>query len=85
MYMDWMYEKYLRNEERERVERHYHERAAHVACGMRCGPPQYPLRPKGKHKFVPIGGFQQHPNESQDMYIIIFRKVLSILISCCLG
>jgi hypothetical protein len=65
--MDWMYEKYLRNIELEEVEAFYRERSSRVACGMRCGPPQYPMRPLGKHQFVSIGGFKQHPNESQDM------------------
>ena len=64
--MDWMYEKYLRNIELEQVETDYREKSSRVACGMRCGPPQYPVRPAGKHHFAPIGGFKQHPNESQD-------------------
>jgi hypothetical protein len=65
--MDWTYEKYLRNEELQMVEAIYLERRARVACGMRYGPSQYSVRPAGKHRFVPIGGFNQHPNESQDM------------------
>jgi len=65
--MDWMYEKYLRNIELEQVEADYLERSAHFACGMRCGPPIYPMRPAGKHQFVSMGGFKQHPNESQEM------------------
>jgi hypothetical protein len=67
IYMDWMYEKYLRNLELEQVEAEYREQSSHYACGMRCGPPRYPMRPEGKHKFVSMGGFKQHPNESQDM------------------
>ncbi|CAF3935032.1 unnamed protein product, partial [Adineta steineri] len=69
IYIDWMYEKYLRNIELEEVEAHYHETSMHVACGMRSRPPQYPVRPEGKHRFESIGGFKQHPNESQDMTI----------------
>jgi hypothetical protein len=65
--MEWMYEKYLRNEELERVEEEYLDASSRVACGMRGGPPQYPLRPPGKHRFSPVGGFQQHPNVSQEM------------------
>jgi hypothetical protein len=65
--MDWMYEKYLRNEEIERVETWYRENRRRFACGARCGPPQYPIRSPGEHYFVPVGGFQQHPNLSQDM------------------
>ncbi|CAF1009309.1 unnamed protein product [Rotaria sordida] len=69
IYMDWMYEKYLRNIELEAVEALYRERSSHYACGLRCGPPQYPTRPAGKHHFVPIGDFKQHPNESETMSI----------------
>ncbi|CAF1181428.1 unnamed protein product [Rotaria magnacalcarata] len=69
IYMEWMYEKYLRNAELEEVEVMYRERSSRVACGMRCGPPQYPLRPAGKHHFVPIGDFRQHPNESEKISI----------------
>ena len=65
--MDWMYEKYLRNEELERVEAEYRKRRSRVACGRRCAPPQYPVRPPGNHRFVPVVGFQEHPNESQNM------------------
>ncbi|CAF1416648.1 unnamed protein product [Rotaria sp. Silwood1] len=69
IYMDWMYEKYLRNIELEEVEALYRERSSYVACGMPCGPPQYPMRPAGKHHFVPIGDFKQHPNESETISI----------------
>jgi len=65
--MEWMYEKYLRNIELEQVEAEYREQSSNYACGMRCRPPQYPVRPKGKHDFASIGGFKQHPNESEDM------------------
>ena len=65
--MDWMYEKFLRNQELIEVEKRHREERSGFACGMRCGPPQYPVRPPGKHQFVPINGFKQHPNESQDM------------------
>ena len=65
--MDWIYEKYLRNVEREEVEARYLEEATGWACGMRCSPPQYPMRSSGKRHFVPIGGFKEHPNESQNM------------------
>ena len=62
-----MHEKYLRNKELEEVERMYLERSSYVACGMRCGPPQYPMRPEGRHHFIPVGDFKQHPNDSQNM------------------
>jgi hypothetical protein len=65
--MDWTYEKYLRNIELEEVEAMYCKQRRGIACGRRCAPPQYPMRPKGKHQSVPMGGFKQHPNESQNM------------------
>jgi hypothetical protein len=65
--MDWMHEKYLRNIELKEVERMYYETRMEIACGMRCGPPQYPMRPEGKHHFTPIGAFKQHPNDSHKM------------------
>ncbi|UJR10791.1 hypothetical protein I4U23_014978 [Adineta vaga] len=71
IYMDWMYEKYLRNIELEEVEAHYFIESSHVACGMRCGPPQYPIRQNGIHDFAAIGEFKQHPNESSDMTITL--------------
>ncbi len=65
--MDWMYEKYLRNIELEQVEAMYVAESLMIACGMRCGPPRYPIRPASKHQFISMGGFKKHPNESQDM------------------
>ncbi len=62
-----MYEKYLRNIELENVEAMFLQESRRYACGMRCRPPQYPVRPAGKHPFVSMGGFKQHPNESQEM------------------
>lgn len=62
-----MYEKYLRNKELEEVELMYRERSSRVACGLRCGPPIYPTRSADRHHFVPIGGFKEHPNESENM------------------
>jgi hypothetical protein len=65
--MNWMYEKYLRNAELNQVEEMYRQERASIACGMKCLPPQYPMRPASKHRFVPICGFKQHPNESQEL------------------
>ncbi len=62
-----MYEKYLRNTELNEVAEMYRKISSGFACGRRCGPPKYPMRPASKHRFVPIGGFKQHPNESQEM------------------
>jgi hypothetical protein len=65
--MDWTYEKYLRNVELEKVEAMYRERFSRIPCAMPGGPPRYPMRPEGKHQFIPIAEFKQHPNESQNM------------------
>ncbi len=62
-----MYEKYLRNLEMEEVEQRYLKESIGVGCGMRCRPPQYPMRPVGTYPFQTVGGFTKHPNESQDM------------------
>ena len=67
IYIEWIYEKYLRNIELEKVEALFHEQNSYFACGMRHGPPLYPIRPAGKHHFVPVGGFKEHPNESETM------------------
>ncbi|CAF4731189.1 unnamed protein product [Rotaria sp. Silwood1] len=67
--MDWMYEKYLRYIELEEVEAMHRKERSRWACGLRCGPPQYPVRPADKHYFLPIGDFKQHPNESETMSI----------------
>ncbi|CAF3671234.1 unnamed protein product [Rotaria sp. Silwood1] len=45
------------------VEAAYRKEREGWGCGLRCVPPQYPVRPAGKHHFVAIGGFKQHPNE----------------------
>ena len=65
--MDWMYEKYLRNRELEEVEMQYEVKSSRVACGMRCGPPQYPVRPASKPCLESVGGFKAHPNTSEHM------------------
>ncbi len=65
-----MYEKFLRNIEREKVEALYGIYSRLFACAMyseSSGPPRYPDRPSGQHYFIPVGGFKQHPNESQYM------------------
>ena len=67
IFMNWTYEKYLRNIERIEVETMYRQKMSKIYCRMRLPPPRYPTRPESKHQFVPIGGFKQHPNESQTM------------------
>lgn len=64
--MEWMYEKHLRNAEVQQVAEVFLEEMEGMGCGIRCGPPQYPIRTKGKVTFEPIGGFAVHPNTSQD-------------------
>ena len=63
-----MYEKYLRNKEMKEVKERYNRECPRDACGTRFEfLPQYPMRPPGKYPLVSIGGFKQHPDESQDM------------------
>ena len=67
VYMEWMYEKYLRNAEMNEVEARYRIECAYVACGLRYPPPSYPVRPSTQVQFQPIGGFTVHPNTSGDV------------------
>ncbi len=39
---------------------------ARTTCGIDI-PPSYPLRPENKYQFQSIGGFNQHPNSTQEM------------------
>jgi hypothetical protein len=63
IYMEWMHEKSLRNKKLLESQRHYIRK---LAC-RRSSPPSYPLRPATKQQFPSIGGFNQHPNSSQEM------------------
>ncbi|CAF0951485.1 unnamed protein product [Adineta steineri] len=69
IYMDWIYEKYLRNIEIEKVEGYYHKYGYPTCCMSHFRPPVHPVRSSGEHDFVSIGGFKQHPNKSQNMMI----------------
>ena len=65
--MEWMHEKYLRNQERKQVEALYRTQRSSLACAMGSGPRKYPIQPTENHPFVPIGGFEHHPKESEEM------------------
>ncbi|CAF2519229.1 unnamed protein product [Rotaria sp. Silwood2] len=64
-YMDWMYEKYLRNKELKRKLLNM-QSFGRLAC-VRCLPPKYPVRPIVEHPLESVGGFSRHPNSSKDM------------------
>ena len=40
--------------------------ASRTACAI-CAPPAYPRRAENEHRFVSIGGFDKHPNSTQEM------------------
>ncbi|CAF0885329.1 unnamed protein product [Rotaria sordida] len=65
IYMDWMYEKYLRNTQLQKMGRWTRTGCANHGTI----PPLYPLRPMSKHQFETISGFLQHPNLSSDITI----------------
>ena len=67
MYMDWMHEKYLRNQVQEEVEAEYRAHRGNPACGMRARPLRYPVRLAGKPRFESVVGFQAHPNTREKM------------------
>jgi hypothetical protein len=62
IYIEWMHEKSLRNQKLINLEEYIHR----TACIM-CLPPSYPPRPASRYQFQSIGGFNQHPNSTQDM------------------
>ncbi|CAF3313140.1 unnamed protein product [Rotaria socialis] len=66
-YMDWMYEKYLRNAELKRKLADMRS-FGRLGC-VRCPSPPYPVRPIADHPRESLGGFKQHPNSSKDMTI----------------
>ncbi|CAF1339424.1 unnamed protein product [Adineta steineri] len=61
IYMDWMYEKSLRNIELRSIYRGYR-----TGC-MQCALPSCPVRPSKEQRFESIAGFTEHPNSSADM------------------
>ncbi|CAF1026897.1 unnamed protein product [Adineta steineri] len=69
IYMDWMYEKSLRNIELRSIHRQYR-----TAC-IRCAQPSYPVRPSKEQKFESIAGFTKHLNSSADMTIELLVNI----------
>ncbi|CAF3763973.1 unnamed protein product [Rotaria sp. Silwood1] len=67
IYIDWIFEKYLRNEELERLKKKY--RNLKTSCGLKYSPSRYLVRSKSNDSFYPIFRFDQHPNSSLDMTI----------------
>jgi len=63
VYIEWMHEKSLRNNILTQFKRNHWGRTACILCP----PPSYPKRPESKYRFQSIGGFQQHPNSTQDL------------------
>ena len=60
-----MHEKSLRNQQLLEAQRNYIRK---LACRRHMmAPPSYPLRPPTKHQSASIGGFNQHPNSSQEL------------------
>lgn len=62
MYSEWMQEKTLRNLQLLTARRDYVPR---LACCIH-PPIKFPIRPAGENHFQPIGGFNQHPNSTQN-------------------
>ncbi|CAF1466581.1 unnamed protein product [Adineta steineri] len=69
IYIDWMYEKYLRNIELEEVKANLRKERSNISCGMHWNRCDYFVRPEDKHPFESIGGIRKHPHESKDMTI----------------
>jgi hypothetical protein len=63
--MDWIYEKYLRKEELERLKENY--QSMKTPCGFKYSSCQNILQSISNESFFPIFGFNQHPNSSEDM------------------
>jgi hypothetical protein len=71
IYMDWVYGKYLRSQELQKVNDRYKKTKKHIPCLSnicRCSS-EYFLRPKDKVRVLSIPGFVEHPNSSLDMYV----------------
>ncbi|CAF4646506.1 unnamed protein product, partial [Rotaria sp. Silwood2] len=67
IYIDWIFEKYLQNQELKRLERKY--RTMNVGCGLKYSLSRYLVGSKSNESFSPIFGFNQHPNSSLNMTI----------------
>jgi hypothetical protein len=61
IYIEWIHGKSLRNKE---LQRSYHR----FACSLVfISSPSYPTRLKRNYQFESIGGFNQHPNSTQEL------------------
>ena len=72
--MDWVYEKYLRNEELRRLERQYSNSYLPIAAMediIKNTSPFFFLEPVTQVFVLPVAGFLHHPNASQEMYVSI--------------
>ncbi len=61
--MEWVHKKSIRNQKLKEFRQY---RVGRTACRV-LPPPKYPVRPENKHKFKSIGGFNQHPNSTQEL------------------
>ncbi|CAF4835582.1 unnamed protein product [Rotaria sp. Silwood1] len=82
IYIDWIFEKYLRNQELKRLERKY--LTMNICCGLKYSPSRYLVGSKSNESFSPIFGFNEHPNSSLNMTIqlsVDIDKTAHVLIS----
>jgi hypothetical protein len=68
IYMNWIYEKYLRNQQLKELEHEYKTTRRRTACKLfmqfRLEPP---VRSTDQIRSSSVSGFNQHPNSSQEM------------------
>jgi hypothetical protein len=63
IYMGWMHKKFIRNRKLLELQVYYMFRTACIICR----PPEFPLRHAKEYRFESIGGFDKHPNSTQEM------------------
>ncbi|CAF1328355.1 unnamed protein product [Rotaria sordida] len=81
IYIDWTFKKYLRNQELGILEKQY--RKMNIGCGLKYSFSRYPVQSKNNESFLPILGFNQHPNSSSNMTIqlsVNINKTAHVLI-----
>ena len=69
IYINWIYDKYLRNRELKKMIDRYKETRAHIPCLLNtchCSS-EYFLRSKDKTHVLSVPSFVEHPNSSMDM------------------
>ncbi|CAF1315102.1 unnamed protein product [Rotaria sordida] len=66
IYIDWMFEKYLRNQELKILEKQY--RKMNIGFGLKYSSSRYFVPSKNNESFSPIFGFNRHPNSSSDIF-----------------